>query len=33
MGFCIPDFQVVCVEELLADYVFREIIYVDHEEE
>ena len=31
-GLRIPYFQVICVEEQLADYVFLEIIYVDHEE-
>ena len=33
IGFCIPDFQVVCVVKRLAGYVFWEIVYVDHEEE
>ena len=33
IGFCFPDFQVVYVEEQLTDYVFWEIVYVDHEEE
>ena len=30
--FCIPDFQVVWVEERRADYVFWEIVYLDHED-
>ena len=33
IGFSIPDFQVVCLEERLPDYVFWKIVDVYHEEE